>query len=53
MDSRWRSRQSLKRGDRVTVKHDNYIAEVVAQRTLGGGGIVQQILVAITYRGGR
>ena len=25
----------LKRGDRVTVKHDNYIAEVVAQRTVG------------------
>ena len=34
---------SLKRGDRVTVKHDNYIAEVVAQRTLAGGGVVQQI----------
>jgi len=34
---------SLKRGDRVKVKHDNYIVEVVAQRTLAGGGVVQQI----------
>ena len=34
---------SLKRGDRVKVKHDNYISEVVAQRTLAGGGVVQQI----------
>ena len=34
---------SLKRGDSVKVKHDNYIAEVVAQRTLAGGGVVQQI----------
>ena len=32
---------SLKRGDRVTVKHDNYITEVVAQRTLAGGGVVR------------
>ena len=34
---------SLKRGDRVKVKHDIYITEVVAQRTLAGGGVVQQI----------
>ena len=34
---------SLKRGDRVTVKHDNYVNEVVAQRTLAGGGVVEQI----------
>ncbi len=34
---------SLKRGDRVKVKHDNYVTEVVAQRTLAGGGVVQQI----------
>jgi len=34
---------SLKRGDRVRVKHDNYVTEVVAQRTLTGGGVVQQI----------
>ena len=34
---------SLKRGDRVKVKHDNYITEVVAQRTLAGGGVVEQI----------
>ncbi|MGO9107969.1 MAG: protein kinase domain-containing protein [Thermoguttaceae bacterium] len=33
----------LKRGDRVTVKHDNYITEVIARRTLVGGGVVQQI----------
>ena len=43
MASRWPKPSSLKRGDRVTVKHDNYIAEVVAQRTLAGGGVVQQI----------
>jgi hypothetical protein len=34
---------SLKRGDHVKIEHDNYIAEVVAQRTLAGGGVVQQI----------
>ena len=34
---------SLKRGDHVTVKHDIYIAEVIAQRMLAGGGVVQQI----------
>jgi serine/threonine-protein kinase len=34
---------ALKRGDRVTVKHDSYIAEVVAQRTLGAEGVVAQI----------
>ena len=34
---------SLKRGDRVTIKHDKYIAEVIAQRTLAGGGVIQQI----------
>ncbi len=33
----------LKRGDRVTVKHDNYIVEVIAQRKLSGSGVVQQI----------
>ncbi len=34
---------SLKRGDRVTVEHDVKITKVVAQRTLAGGGVVQQI----------
>jgi eukaryotic-like serine/threonine-protein kinase len=34
---------TLKRGDRVKVKHDNYIAQVVAQRTLAGGGVVEHI----------
>ncbi|MGA2254652.1 MAG: protein kinase, partial [Thermoguttaceae bacterium] len=33
----------LKQGDHVTVQHDNYIVEVIAQRKLAGGGIVQQI----------
>jgi serine/threonine-protein kinase len=33
----------LKRGDRVKVKHDVFISQVVAQRTLEGGGVVQQI----------
>ena len=37
------SPSSLKRGDRVTVEHDIKIAKVVAQRTLAGGGVVQQI----------
>jgi eukaryotic-like serine/threonine-protein kinase len=34
---------SLKRGDHVKLKHDNYITEVIAQRTLAGGGVVEQI----------
>ncbi len=34
---------SLKRGDRVTITHDNYITKVIAQRTLAGGGVVEQI----------
>jgi serine/threonine-protein kinase len=34
---------ALKRGDRVAIKHDSYIAEVVAQRTLGAEGVVAQI----------
>ncbi len=34
---------SLKRGDHVMVKHDMYIAEVVARRRLAAEGVVQQI----------
>jgi serine/threonine-protein kinase len=34
---------SLKRGDQVTVKHDMYVAEVVARRRLAAEGVVQQI----------
>ena len=34
---------SLKARDRVTVEHDFKITKVVAQRTLGGGGVLQQI----------
>ena len=34
----------LKRNDRVKVKHDNYIVEVVARRTLVRDGVVEQIL---------
>jgi serine/threonine-protein kinase len=34
---------ALKRGDRVTIKHDSYISEVVAQRTLGAEGVVAQV----------
>ena len=33
----------LKRGDRVTIKHDAYITEVVAQRTLGAEGTIEQV----------
>jgi serine/threonine-protein kinase len=33
----------LKRGDRVKVKHDISISQVVAQRTLVRGGVIQQI----------
>ena len=33
----------LKRGDRVKVKHDIFISQVVAERTLAGGGVVEQI----------
>lgn len=33
----------LKRGDRVTIKHDAYITEVVAQRTLGAEGVIEQV----------
>ena len=37
------NRKSLKRGDRVTVEHDIKIAKVIAQRTVAGGGVLQQI----------
>jgi serine/threonine-protein kinase len=34
---------SLKRNDRVKVKHDNYIVEVIARRTLVRDGVVEQV----------
>ena len=33
----------LKRGDRATIQHDTYISEVVAQRTLGAEGVIEQV----------
>ena len=33
----------LKRGDRVTIKHDTYINEVVARRTLGAEGTIEEV----------
>ena len=33
----------LKRGDHVTIKHDAYISEVIAQRTLGAEGTIEQV----------
>ena len=50
---------SLKRGDRVTIKHDSYIAEVVAQRTLGAEGVVAHVAfdpphsLSVTGEGGQ
>ena len=34
---------ALKRGDHVTIKHDSYISEVIAERTLGAEGVVAQV----------
>ena len=34
---------ALKRGDRVTIKHDSYISEVVAERTLGAEGVIAHV----------
>jgi serine/threonine-protein kinase len=49
---------ALKRGDRVTIKHDSHISEVAAQRTLGAEGVVAQVRfdshsLSVTGEGGQ
>jgi tRNA A-37 threonylcarbamoyl transferase component Bud32 len=40
---RFTQHAELKRGDRVAIKHETDITEVVAQRTLGAEGVVEQV----------